>query len=56
VITSYALYILVGLIFYVLIPYLSLVDNSLLILILLALFVIIISSNNTSTKPLNKVL
>jgi len=37
VITSYALYILVGLIFYILIPYLSLIDNSLLLLILLAL-------------------
>jgi NADH-ubiquinone oxidoreductase chain 5 len=38
VITSYALYILIGLIFYVLIPYLSLFDNSLLLLILLSLF------------------
>ena len=37
VITSYALYILVGLIFYILIPYLSLTDNSLIILILFAL-------------------
>ena len=35
VITSYALYILIGLIFYILIPYLYLVDNSLLLLILL---------------------
>src|SRR5271154_5186019 len=41
VITSYALYILVGLIFYILIPYLSLVDNSLLLLIILALFSIL---------------
>jgi NADH-ubiquinone oxidoreductase chain 5 len=41
VITSYALYILIGLIFYVLIPYLNLFDNSLLLLILLALFSII---------------
>jgi NADH-ubiquinone oxidoreductase chain 5 len=41
VITSYALYILIGLIFYVLIPYLSLSDNSLLLLILLSLFSII---------------
>lgn len=40
VITSYALYILVGLIFYVLIPYLYLFDNSLLLLILLSLFII----------------
>jgi len=42
VITSYALYILIGLIFYILIPYLSLADNSLLLLILLALFSIIV--------------
>ena len=40
VITSYALYILVGLIFYVLIPYLYLFDNSLLLLVLLSLFII----------------
>ena len=40
VITSYALYILIGLIFYILIPYLSLFDNSLLLLILLSLFTI----------------
>jgi NADH-ubiquinone oxidoreductase chain 5 len=38
VITSYALYILIGLIFYILIPYLSLVDNTLLLIILLGLF------------------
>jgi NADH-ubiquinone oxidoreductase chain 5 len=43
-ITTYALYILVGLIFYILIPYFSLFDNSLLLLVLLSLFVI---SNNT---------
>ena len=41
VITSYALYILIGLIFYILIPYLSLVNNSLLLLILLSLFSIV---------------
>jgi NADH-ubiquinone oxidoreductase chain 5 len=45
VITSYALYILVGLIFYISIPYLYLFDNSLLLLILLSLFTI---SNNKS--------
>jgi len=39
VITSYALYILIGLIFYVLIPYISLNDNSLLLLILFGLFI-----------------
>jgi NADH-ubiquinone oxidoreductase chain 5 len=38
VITSYALYILIGLIFYILVPYISLTDNSLVILILLGLF------------------
>jgi len=37
VITSYALYILIGLIFYILIPSLSLFDNSILLLILLSL-------------------
>jgi NADH-ubiquinone oxidoreductase chain 5 len=37
VITSYALYILVGLTFYILIPYLYVVDNNLLIVILFAL-------------------
>jgi NADH-ubiquinone oxidoreductase chain 5 len=40
VITSYALYILVGLIFYILIPYFSLFDKSLLLLVLLSLFTI----------------
>jgi len=44
VITSYALYILIGLIFYTLIPYLSLKDNSLLLLILFGLF------NTTKSK------
>ena len=38
VITSYALYILVGLIFYILIPYLTLTDKSLLLFILFGLF------------------
>jgi NADH-ubiquinone oxidoreductase chain 5 len=42
VITSYALYILIGLIIYIYIPYLAILDNSLLILILLlALFSIV---------------
>jgi NADH-ubiquinone oxidoreductase chain 5 len=44
VITSYALYILTGLIFYILIFYFSLIDESLFILILFALFSV------TSTK------
>jgi NADH-ubiquinone oxidoreductase chain 5 len=38
VVTSYALYILIGLIFYITIPYLSLVDNSFILLIILSLF------------------
>lgn len=37
VITSYALYILVGLIFYITIPYLSLFDNSLILIIIYGL-------------------
>jgi NADH-ubiquinone oxidoreductase chain 5 len=41
VITSYALYILMGFIFYILMPYIALFDNSLLLLILLALFSVI---------------
>ena len=42
VITSYALYILIGLIFYILIPYISFIDNTLLILIMIGLFNLII--------------
>jgi NADH-ubiquinone oxidoreductase chain 5 len=41
VITSYALYILIGLIFYVLIPYLFMFDSSILILVSLPLFSLI---------------
>jgi NADH-ubiquinone oxidoreductase chain 5 len=41
VVTSYALYILIGLIFYLLIPYLTNTDNTLLILILLSFLTII---------------
>jgi len=37
VITSYALYILVGLTFYILVPYLYVIDNNLLIIVLFAL-------------------
>jgi NADH-ubiquinone oxidoreductase chain 5 len=48
VITTYALYILIGLIFYILIPYLSLIDNSLFLLIILGLF-----TTFTSTLGLN---
>jgi NADH-ubiquinone oxidoreductase chain 5 len=41
VITSYALYILMGFIFYILVPYVTIFDNSLLLIIFLALFSII---------------
>ena len=41
VITSYALYILVGLIFYILTPYLSISDNNLFIIIIFALLTIL---------------
>ena len=47
VITSYALYILIGIIFYILIPYLAIFDNSLLLLILLSLFSVV---NNYTTN------
>src|SRR6195952_176579 len=50
VITSYALYILIGLIFYILIPYLAIFDNSLLLLILLALFSVINSYTESFIK------
>jgi NADH-ubiquinone oxidoreductase chain 5 len=49
VITSYALYILIGIIFYILIPYLAIFDKSLLLLILLSLISII----NTYTTNIN---
>jgi NADH-ubiquinone oxidoreductase chain 5 len=45
VITSYALYILIGLIFYILIPYLSLFDSSLLLLIIIALISLFVETN-----------
>ncbi len=51
VITSYALYILVGLIFYILIPYISSIDNSLLLLLLFGLFTI--TSNYINNKQSN---
>ena len=47
IVTSYALYILIGLISYILIPYIYLDNNSLLFLILFALLVIIIFYYNT---------
>jgi NADH-ubiquinone oxidoreductase chain 5 len=48
VITSYALYILIGLIFYIITPYLYLANNSLFLLILFGLFSII--NNNKITR------
>lgn len=53
VITSYALYILVGLIFYILIPYIYLADNSLLLLILFGLFSTIKNKSLSVPKPHN---
>jgi len=52
IITSYALYILVGLIFYILIPYLYLFDNSLLLLVLLSLLTIIKKKFNNDNRNL----
>lgn len=51
VITYYALYILIGLIFYVLTPYLSLVNNSLLLLILFGFFSITKNRFVIDTSP-----
>jgi len=47
VITSYALYILIGFIFYFLIPYLAIFDNSLFLLIILSLFSVISSDKGS---------
>ena len=44
VITSYALYILIGLILYILIPSISLMDSGLLLLLVLALFSVLIKA------------
>jgi len=54
VITSYALYILIGLIFYILIPYLSLAENSLLILIILSLTTLVNLDNVKYTRIIKK--
>jgi NADH-ubiquinone oxidoreductase chain 5 len=54
VITSYALYILIGFIFYILVPYLSLVDNSILLLILLSLFSVININNTNDNVVISK--
>ena len=49
IITNYALYILIGLIFYILIPYIVIIDNILLLLILLTLFSVINTGNIKSS-------
>ncbi len=49
VVTSYALYILIGLITYILVPYLSLNDNNLLLLTILGIFRYI------NSKPFSKI-
>ena len=56
VITSYALYILIGLIFYILIPYLSLTDSSLLLIVLFALFTINNRTKGTHIVNNNKII
>jgi NADH-ubiquinone oxidoreductase chain 5 len=48
VITSYALYILIGFIFYLLMPYLFLANNNLLLLILLSSFSVVIAKYKNS--------
>jgi len=48
VITSYALYILIGLIIYILYPYITLIDNSLFLLLLLCLPSLSYNNNNNS--------
>jgi NADH-ubiquinone oxidoreductase chain 5 len=48
VITSYALYILVGLTFYILLPYTYTIDNNLLIVVIFALLSIIAINNNSN--------
>jgi NADH-ubiquinone oxidoreductase chain 5 len=45
IVTNYALYILIGLIFYILIPYIVIIDNILLLLILLTLFSVMNTGN-----------
>jgi NADH-ubiquinone oxidoreductase chain 5 len=49
VITSYALYILIGFIFYILIPYLNLFDSGLLLLVLLGFCTLSYPSSNITT-------
>ena len=53
VITSYALYILIGLIFYMLMPYIWLTDSSLFLLIIFSLSVAINIDKNKISKKIN---
>ena len=53
VITSYALYILIGLIFYMLMPYIWLTDSSLFLLIIFSLCVAINIGKNKISKKIN---
>ncbi len=58
IITTYALYILIGLIFYLLIPYFYLIDASLLVLILLSFFFFsnkVIYKNDINNKEYSKI-
>ena len=53
VITSYALYILIGLIFYILMPYIWLTDSSLLLLIMFSLYIAIDLNENKTNNNLD---
>ena len=55
VITSYALYILTGLISYLLIPYFTINHSNLLLLVLFCLLVILTNNNNLSSEAENSV-
>jgi NADH-ubiquinone oxidoreductase chain 5 len=50
VITTYALYILIGLMFYISLIYFSYNDNNLFILVIFTLFALLNNNNSTSTK------
>jgi NADH-ubiquinone oxidoreductase chain 5 len=53
IITNYALYILSGLIFYILVSYLSYLNNELLLLLFFSLFSLHINSKNTILNKIN---
>ena len=52
IVTSYALYILIGLLIYMLVPYFSLINSSIFLLIVLALYVSITRAKQTESKGL----